>query len=366
MALEDVSKSRQAAILTAVTVIGCVVLYALAEAGVRVRHYIKYGGLWGIEDTYVKDAESGLRIPKPNGRFGNISINSRGFRGPEIAVPKPADTIRIAFLGASTTYSAEVSSNEAAWPHLVVAGLRQRWPDKSFDYVNAGVPGYTASTSLENLRRRVAPLEPDVIVVYHGTNDLSSNSYDMASAQGVVQQRSEQKLSAFSNYSLLWYLLEKNLMVAASQSQSQATVGKIAFDGAALEKQFEGDLQALLQESRSVAPVVFVATFSTQMRADQTPERLRDAAVTSLFYMPYMTLDNLLEGFAGYNRVITETARNTGVDLIADENAIPGDTEHFKDSVHFTDAGSRAMAERVLNTMTASPAMAAFVERRSP
>ena len=83
----------------------CAVLAALAETTIRVRHDFSYGKMWGVEETYRTDAESGLRIPIAGLALDKISINSLGFRGPEIEVPKPAQTIRIAFLGASTTYS---------------------------------------------------------------------------------------------------------------------------------------------------------------------------------------------------------------------------------------------------------------------
>ncbi len=75
---------------------------------------------------------------------------------------KPADTLRIAFVGASTTFSAEVSSNDMTWPHLVTEAIQGQYPDVSIDYVNAAVPGYTVKSSLINFRRRVAPLHPDI------------------------------------------------------------------------------------------------------------------------------------------------------------------------------------------------------------
>jgi hypothetical protein len=39
--------------------------------------------------------------------------------------------------------------------------------------------------------------------------------------------------------------------------------------------------------------------------------------------------------------------------LIEDEDAIAGDSEHFNDTVHFKDAGSERMAERVSQAFAA-------------
>lgn len=63
--------------------------------------------------------------------------------------------------------------------------------------------------------------------------------------------------------------------------------------------------------------------------------------------MPFMTPRGLLDAYARYNQVIREVAQETGALLIEGENDTPGDGQHFTDSVHFTDAGSRAMATRV-------------------
>src|SRR5438552_11677291 len=173
------SSLQHSLLLGVVVVITSVALFGAAELAVRVRQHIKFGSLLRIEDTYTVDAKSGLRIPVPGGSFGGIRINSLGFRGPELKVPKPASTVRIAFLGSSTTYCAEVSSNENAWPHLVAQALRAHWPGATVDYVNAGVPGYAVASSLQNLQYRVARLDPHMIVVYVGHHDLSGNSFHL-------------------------------------------------------------------------------------------------------------------------------------------------------------------------------------------
>src|SRR5437588_4449407 len=161
------TQSRQHSfLLGAVVLITSVALFGAAELAVRVRQHIKFGSLLRIEDTYTVDPKSGLRIPVPGGSFGGIQINSMGFRSPELEIPKSASTVRIAFLDSSTTYCAEVSSNENTWPHLVARKLQAQWPRVNVDYINAGVPGYSLASSLQNLRSRVAPLDPDIIVIY--------------------------------------------------------------------------------------------------------------------------------------------------------------------------------------------------------
>src|SRR5215831_21298984 len=96
--------AHQRWLLPAVVVIVSFAAFGAAEMAIRVRQYIRFGTFTRIEDTYKVDTKSGLRIPVPGSSTGGIRINSMGFRSPELVVPKPASTIRLAFLGSSTTY----------------------------------------------------------------------------------------------------------------------------------------------------------------------------------------------------------------------------------------------------------------------
>jgi len=253
--------------LVAVLLLGAVVVLAAAEGLVRVRQLVKYGTATSYEGLFRVDETTKLRVLVPGPNIGNATINAAGFRGPEIDVPKPPGRIRLAFLGASTTFCAEVSNDAAVWPNLVVERLRARFPEARFDFVNGGVPGYTVRDSILGMARR---------------------------------------------------------------------------------------------DNRQVA----VATFSTQLRAEQSPQEKKRAAVSALVYMPNMGLDGLLFGYARYNDIIRTVARDRGALLIEGENDIPGDRAHFVDTVHFNDAGSRKMAERVFKALSNDPAFLRLVASR--
>ena len=130
--------------------------------------------------------------------------------------------------------------------------------------------------------------------------------------------------------------------------------GKLVVDDADVVTPFRDDLATLVSAAGDVAPVEAVATFSVQYRRDQTPEQQTKAAATSLYYMPYMTIEGLLQSFDAYNAAIRDVASQEAAILIGGEDRIPGDSTHFKDSVHFADAGSAKMAERVSDALLAS------------
>lgn len=346
---------RQKVVLSTVLVLLVVFLIlALTEGAIRLRQWVKYGHYGQLDTIYAVDQETGLRVPVANASTRTISINSLGFRGPPVKQPKPAGTLRLTFLGASTTFCAEVSGNELTWPYLVTQALQDAIPGINFDFVNGAVPGYTAESSLLNLRKRVAPLQPDVIVIYHATNDLSRETRSLASEQGIYEDGKVGEKSWLAEYSLLWYLVEKNLRLNDLQRDAVANRERLVFSPPALGAQFRKELTWLVTEAREVAGIVALVTFSHQIRPEQTPEQQLIAAKSALYYMPFMTPHGLIEAFTQYNEIIREVARETGAVLIEGETVIPGDSEHFNDSVHFKDAGSRVMAHRVSEVLLKS------------
>lgn len=352
------SRRTQWAALIVGTVVVLVVLAAAAEGAIRLRQKLRYGTVATVEQTYAVDARTGLRVPIANLSSGPISVNSLGFRGPEIVVPKPAGTVRIAFLGASTTWCAEVSGNGEVWPHLVAASLGESFPGVRFDYVNAGVPGYTLDAMRRNLELRVAPLDPDVIVIYEAANNLTGELRALAAQQGIVADTAFRETSWLGTHSLLWNLAEKNLKILLARRAAEAQEHRLDIDPARLGAQYRDELTRLVRAAEQRAPLVAIATFSTQVRRGQTPEQQMRALSSALFYTPFVSARGLVEAYERYNQIARDVARETGALLIAGEDDIPGDPAHFVDTVHFTDAGSAAMARRV------SAALAPELKRR--
>ncbi|MCZ6599072.1 MAG: SGNH/GDSL hydrolase family protein [Planctomycetota bacterium] len=328
----------------------------LLEVAVRARQLWKHGttaGYYQLED----DPESGLRIPVAGQRAGGITVNSLGFRGPEIELPKPEGLIRIAFLGGSTTFCAHASSDARTWPALVVEGLREAHPGLDFDYVNGGTAGYSTAQSLQNLRHRVAPLEPDVVVIYHGTNDLTHDSRELAIAAGLHDPDADEP-SWLAGISVAWELFEKNLRWRRRTSDEHA---KLAFDPASVAAPFRARLEELVDTARETADQVVLITFTPRQRRDQAPAVFREASRSSLFFMPWLEPEDILAGYETLNATLRDVARAKGTILVEDEHSIPPDGQHFVDSVHFLDPGERKQADRVLAALERSDPFQAFL-----
>lgn len=364
---DKLSTRSKAVLLFTITAVLMVGLLLAAEALIRVRQYIRYGTTATADQLYRLDQASGLRVPIAGLHVGRISTDSRGFRNPELESPKPPGRVRIAFLGASTTWCAEVQGNEHTWPHLVSDALASVVAPAKIDYINAGVPGFGVKRSQVNLKHRVAALQPDVIVIYHATNDLSHEVRVMAVKQGIKSASVglESSASWLSNHSVLVNLIEKNLVVMRAQRQNTEGSEILKFEPAALGEEFRSELTELIRDAQSVAGLVVVPTFSTRMRAGQSAEEQRAAMASALLYAPFMTHDGFVRGFARYNEIIRAVAKETGSLLVEGEHDIPGAASHFVDSVHFTDAGSAAMADRVIKALKTSPRFAEIAAERA-
>lgn len=337
------------------------------EGAVRLRQVLRYGTASGSLHVLVEDPQSGLMIPQSGvveGGRHRIEIDSSGFRNPELELPKPAGRRRLAFLGGSTTFCAEAGDNAATWPQRVWAGLAEAWPEADLDFVNAGVGGYSIAQSRVNLERRVAPTAPDVIVIYHATNDMSSGTRALAEAAGLVQAGAHEP-SWLAEHSLAWSLVEKNWR-AWRRGDADGTQATLDPDPTPHAEVFRGKLTALVEAARAVASEVVLVTFAHKARRHQDPAVQREACASSLYYMPYMSIEGLLAGFEAYNRVIREVAATTGAVLVEGEDLIPGDDEHFADSVHLTDEGCALQARRVLEVLTRSPDVARALGAEGP
>ncbi len=165
--------------------VGIIAALVLMEIGLRV-----YFGLFGTPQDkllYVDSTEEiekemvseNAIVPLPYLNYGlNPAYhghNSMGYRGPEIAMPKPPGTFRIVAMGDSTTYGLGMDASNA-YPAQLQDILRQQYGYSNVEVINAGVIGYTSWETFINLSLRVIELEPDMVIIYDGTNDVSART----------------------------------------------------------------------------------------------------------------------------------------------------------------------------------------------
>ena len=99
--------------------------------------------------------------------------NRLGFRSHEIETPKPEGLFRIVATGGSTTYGSGVGPDES-WPAQLERILREEYGYSNVEVINTASTSYTSWNSLSNFAFRVVDLEPDMLIIYHATNDAAA------------------------------------------------------------------------------------------------------------------------------------------------------------------------------------------------
>jgi len=162
------------------TALSMLVVFVALEVGCRMYEVIK---------PLVSEPEPMLISPDPYlqmkltpnfrsapGKFPVVHINSLGFRGHEVTREKSPGTFRVVCLGDSFAYGHD-NDDEMTYPALLEKELRQRLPGRQIEVINAGVPSYVSFQILANLAENILDLDPDLVILLPGFNDLADSSF---------------------------------------------------------------------------------------------------------------------------------------------------------------------------------------------
>ncbi len=104
----------------------------------------------------------------------SFQTNSLGLRGPEIAVPKPAETLRIVCLGDETILAANLP-DEAFFGVRLAAHL-QPYTQRKIEVINAGVPESCPLLAYLQVKHQLLALQPDLLIIHFDPSDVSDDA----------------------------------------------------------------------------------------------------------------------------------------------------------------------------------------------
>ena len=136
--------------------------------------------------VYQYDPEIGYVLaPSQQGwsNDGFMTVNSLGFRGHEVALPKPAGSFRVVVIGDSVAAGLGVA-NEQTFSAQLEHMLHERMPLRRFDVVNLAVSGYNTRQEVQLLARHVERLQPDLVLVGFYVNDIEGSLDDGMTTEG--------------------------------------------------------------------------------------------------------------------------------------------------------------------------------------
>ncbi|HEX3716574.1 MAG TPA: GDSL-type esterase/lipase family protein [Verrucomicrobiae bacterium] len=277
---------------------------------------------------------------RPNGRGAffdsSIFINSRGFRGREIAVPK-GNVYRIVCLGESTVFGMTIRKDDKPWPELLERMINDRLkPPRPVEVINAGVPGWSLSSNIKRLRSDVLPLQPDLIISYHGYNGFAMIDDSLPPVWGAAPPpypKRPLRLAAEIEYRMDLRAFARESRPSGAPRPSRPPLQTLYADG----------YRQLIGFARTNHIRLALANFCMAIdeHSDQKLINFYNYCGSSALYTR-----------SGVNSVHSEIVRrlaeaNPGVTFIDTHPNLNSDHHKFIDVVHFTQEGRRQLAENV-------------------
>lgn len=334
---------------------------------------------------YLKDAPGRLFVydppgssPHPPYRFLpdattpiGLVTNSHGFRGPPVPVARQPGTIRIAFLGASTT----VGSHDFAWSYPEFVGhwlnlwARARNLGVTFEVLNTGREAVQSTDIAEIMDREVAPLAPDLVVYYEGANqfDLRTVAPDVPPRTSYATQLERQERGWFAQrlQDLAYeFALARRLQALLATREVRADGGEwrkpayglrwpAGLDDKAPDlsrmdlpvhlSSILADLDRIRATTVGLGAGMALASFKWLVADGMVldPERHRVILeYLNIGYAPFSYRD--LERLATFqNRVLELYAATRKIDFLDIARAMPSDPDLFIDAIHGTQEGIR-------------------------
>lgn len=260
-----------------------------------------------------------------------FTINSRGYRGRELAAPRTGR--RVVLIGGSAAFGTGVSSDRDTLAAHLETGLG------GAEVVNAAVIGYVSTQELALLRAELLDLEPDMVVAYDGWNDLQSWR---VVREGVLLSTpfvgvEKQCWTATQTDTRFLFALRKMLARVFPEIQRRVGDLSVRLAGAA-QNEFSEPWIAARVES-------YVRNVEAMARA---------CAARGVRFVAVLQPD--AEGIAGYVRfreLASVRLRGAGVEVIDGATLVGLRPEHYLDGVHLTGEGNRLVAGALASRLDA-------------
>ena len=270
-----------------------------------------------------------------------ISINSLGFRGPEISADK-GKTYRIVALGESTTFGVTLTPTDKPWPEVLEGIIRERLkPDRPVEVINAGTPSWDIRMNLYRLVHEILPLKPDMIISYHGYNGFNLIDGVLPPPSGQRPPRYEKrplKLLADFEYALKLEIYKRHLI---SKTPAAHLSPKNLMDS-----EYARAYTDLIGVARSNHIRLVLANFSMAVNTNSDP------ALIEFYRAAYPIVNLQIKANVAHTAMVRELEqRNPEVIPVDTQPGFDGHHEMFIDLVHLTQPGRQHIAEVMFSTI---------------
>ncbi|MDW3094733.1 MAG: AMP-binding protein [Gammaproteobacteria bacterium] len=329
--------------------------FVVGELFLQVRSYLMTGrsafSLLDDNSTVIENKEIDVSTYRPNLKIINpenesvrISINSVGLRSPEISPTLMENESRIAIVGASTVMGAYAETNENTFPYLLSNQLKEII-DNPVNVINAGIEGHSVSDSLKLVEGIIYDLNPTMIIVYPGFNDITTLCNANNETGSKVYSLPYLQLP---NWIQSKEMIRKNTLFVRDHKNSRFnSLNPNDVDPSAYRNDIEKLVVSIKQQG--ITPVL--ATVARSFN-NVEPELKNELAVSALYFYHCLDLEGLLAITDLYNQQIRKVAEKHDILLIDASRSMPGGNKYFVDAGHFTLTGEQKMAKIIFDAVS--------------
>jgi lysophospholipase L1-like esterase len=343
--------ARRPIAVFALTLLLLLLIEAILQARTQLRHGYGFLDLMQQQRMYLVDSRTGLKLFRPNGVFVRnqqfFRSNSLGLRGPELSHSQNPNRLRIVLLGASTVMGFTASDNEHTSSYLLESKLRHRLLGIEVEVVNGGISGYALADEQALLEKVLAPLGPDLVVLYPGFNDFASYCRPPS-------RRQPPPLRGLPTLEMPEWWMTDDLVLKNTEglrSAPPALVGTKDPDTMNLSS-YRAQVASLIRSAQSREESLVVATVARNFRREQPTALQQTLSAEIRSSLPCFTLDGMHRLFDRHNDILKAEAAIASVPVIELDKLIPGGSRYFSNTTHFTEEGEEVAAE----------AMATFIQ----
>ena len=346
--------------------------------------YFLYSGIFDVVPPEVKvfDAPWDSVLPRyrypPNVTLPTgLTTNQFGWRGPQIALKKDSNTVRIAAVGASTTVGGHTLpfSYPEFLQHWLNIWAKANGYDVEFEVINAGREGLNSNDIVKVVHYEVLPMDVDYVIYYEGSNQFHPETvvtfppeYKMGQPPpgiipNVTNMDSEDKnlLDLLSEYSALAArarnIVEQFLVTGREPPKPEQSFvlpeGLDEFnpnrqnqDDTLDLRRIQNDLDQIKQDLDTHNVTMIMTTFNwfvqEGMVLDPTRHRNLYTYLNRVFWP--VSYANMRRAADFQNRVFTRWAANNRVPLFDIAGQMPVQPDLYDDAIHNTYLGSRIRA----------------------
>jgi lysophospholipase L1-like esterase len=282
--------------------------------------------------------------PTPNYRKGLTFHNSLGYRNNEFPLEKPNEVYRIVALGGSSTYDVRIEDNAKTFAAQLETLLKDEYGYQNVEVINAGVPGYNSWEILGNLEFRVLDLDPDLVIIYEGTNDVHARLVDPDAYRGDNSGRRqvwEIPPVAFWEHSTFLRILSRTANFSRQVSVDDF-VSSPTYLSWPCEYRLDGDEYDPVEILEANPPIYFRRNLENMIAIAR--EQGVKIMLATWAYSPYLndyaSKEVYQDGFKENNEVVKDVAISHQIPLFDYEGAAPKDPKYWADGRHANEAGA--------------------------